>query len=112
MDVGKYYSTQIKPSVSKLPDSDRMLLIEALFNGMIKAISSYYNATNFDLAPKFIEMEAEHIKTLVNNRLKEIVPFTEFPSLEADPMEPTDKSFTMDAALDFNNLMKIVSKVK
>jgi hypothetical protein len=113
MDAHKYYSTEIEPSVSKLPDSDRLLLIEALFTGMIKAMGAYYDVVYANMAPQYVQREADGIKQMISKRLSEIIiPYSGTVTLEANPMEPTDRLFVMDAVLDFDKLMKTVSKTK
>jgi len=113
MDAHKYYSTEINPSISKLPESDRLLLIEALFTGMIKSLTAYYDLIYANRGPEYVKRDAEDIKNMIDARVKLVSPvYSGTVVLEANPMEPMDKFFVTDATMDFNSLMKSVSKSK
>jgi hypothetical protein len=65
------------------------------------------------MAPQYVQREADGIKQMISKRLSEIIiPYSGTVTLEANPMEPTDRLFVMDAVLDFDKLMKTVSKTK
>lgn len=109
MDAHNYYS-EIKSIISKLPNSDRMLLIEALYVGMLKSANAYYDLVYANEAPSLVKRDADEIKDMIMKRFNEVTVYSGTVTLEGNPMEPMDKSFVSDARMDFDSLIREVSK--
>lgn len=110
----KYFDDEIRNSISELSEEDRLLVIESLFNGMLKAMTAFYETTpltNKEIST-MLDIEVDAVKSLIKTRLnaiREMEKINTPVNLESDPKVATDKFFEFDAKIDFQRLMEAVS---